>query len=300
MKKIRILFFVLVYNLQAQPVLEATHFPQQYTADVYKAYTTGYTNGNSGPNQIWDYSDIELLSSNWHISLVSDDTEQLGLMFPGANYFYYWDINGYPYYDTYQLSATSFDYTGYLDWDLIAAYEDFELTYTFPYTYNTVFTDSYSFSDQTVTKTYDAYGTLITPYGTFNDVIRQKIEKPSGTTYAWINAQNAQTLLRGTFTNSQVLFFKDTTHLNILENQSQAFMFYPNPVQNDFTIRYENATEEMFVTVCNTVGQLLITNKKLVSSSQVFSLSDLCPGVYIVKITNSQHQVLHTQKIFKS
>ena len=41
--------------IQAQPVLNASDFPQSFAANAFTASTTGFSNGTAGENQIWDF-----------------------------------------------------------------------------------------------------------------------------------------------------------------------------------------------------------------------------------------------------
>ncbi len=305
MKKIILLFLFLVSVSQAQPVLIADNFPTTYSATAFRAYTNGYTNGGSGANQVWDYSTINLEPLNYSVSLVPSETIPYADSFPTANYCYRFNDNGLFIYDPHLLDASSFESLSYIFDGFPVSYIDNAAIFQFPYIFNSVINDTYlsSIPDAQINsqiRTYDAYGILITPFGTFNNIMRQKIEGNGETNYIWFTNNPFQIIINGNFENDYVTFWKDTTNLSTNQISISTFSIYPNPTNSDVTIHIDKVFNETYVNVYDVLGKALITNEKFNGDYKNISLKDFASGIYIVKITDNENQVLYTQKIIKN
>jgi Secretion system C-terminal sorting domain len=306
MRKSILLFLFFAVTTQAQPVLNAADFPATYSADAYTAPTTGFTNGGSGADQVWDYSTMNLTPANYSYSIVPSETIPLASSFPTANYSYRFNDNGLIFFNMQKLQANSFESLGYIDGNFALNYLDTNLVFEFPYTYNSFFTDTYlpDYPDaelQTITRTYDSYGTLITPFGTFNDVMRQKVEQNGQIGYIWFTNNPFQIIVSGNFENQYVYFWKDTTNLSTNPVSKSVFMIYPNPTTGDFTIYCNNnLNKETFATVYDVLGKIVLPKQKMTNEIQTINSSKFTSGLYIVKITDSDNQLLQTEKIIKN
>ncbi len=293
------LFFAVVLN--AQPVLNAVNFPTEYSANVYRPLTAGFNNGLPGENQIWDYSTISLPASDQSYSLIPLDTIPWATsLFPEANYCFLYvnQVNDYHYYNFYKLTDSSFELVGYIDWDAIDVFTDYDIIFQFPYTYNSVITDTNQdiLPPSTVTITYDAHGTFITPYATFENVIRQKSVTPSRTYYTWYSTNPFEMLATGNFDNNFMNFYKNTT-LSVSKNKIMQFEISPNPTTG--VIDIENPSDyKGLITISDMRGNTIVTNKDLLNSNTL-DLKDCSSGIYIVTITTAEGNVLHTAKIIK-
>ena len=155
------------------------------------------------------------------------------------------------------------------------------------------------------------YSTLVTPIGTFNNVYYKSVF--STTSVGWSESKNFYTInpLRHILSinhgyhlfqyGGNYFLNRHTETLGIEEQQSQkAFFVFPNPTQDDFTIHYDNKLNvEAFVSVYDILGKELVSSIKANGNFNNISLKDFSPGLYIVKITNEENQVLHTEKIIK-
>ncbi len=305
MRIITMLLLLLFTASQAQPILDASDFPTEYSWTAYRTGTTGFTNGSSGANQIWDYSTMDIVETEYTITRIPIAEMPFYDQFPGANYCEKQNDNGFISYSAANLNSNTFESMGYVDGNNVVRYTDTNLVLQFPYTFNTVINDTYlsDIPDATLRsyrRTYDAYGTLITPFGTFTDVIRQKVENLTfgGIGYIWINSVNFQIILSGNFDDSIVYFFKDTTNLGVSQNHSQDFSIFPNPTQGDISIGNKQNFEGT-ATVYDMLGNVVNENKN-VALSNLISLTNCSAGVYFVKITDQNNQVLQTKKIIKN
>ena len=305
MKRITMLLLLLVSASQAQPVLTAPIFPTEYSVSVYRGSTVGFTNGSAGANQVWDYSQIITELSGLTMTVIPLATMPFLEEFPNASYCQKWSESGSTYYDVYNLNNNTFESIGFADENSYLRYSDTNLIFQFPYTFNTISTDTFledrpGSTADSQTRTYDAFGTLITPFGSFPDVIRQKLESNGSVSYTWFDSRTYQVILGGNFDNSEVYFFKETTNLGISKNENQDFSIYPNPTNDVFTIYNQNNLNHALVNVYDVSGKALITNEKFNSDYKNISLKDLSSGLYIVKITDNENQVLYNQKIIKN
>ncbi len=297
-------FFNFIILSTAQPVLTGTNFPMEYSSTAYRGSTTGFTNGSSRANQVWDYSAMSLTQTTLSVSLIPVSSMPFQSSFPTANYCYKINDNGLISYDIYKLNNNTFESLGYIDSDILIQYLDTKLIFQFPYTFNTVSNDLYlsNYPDatpQTEIRTYDGYGTLKTSFGTFTNVIRQKVETEGNTSYLWIDSHSFQVILSGNFNDPTVYFYKDN-NLGTSQNQNSIFLVYPNPTHDDFTIHLSNRINfETFISVYDAYGKTLISDEKFNEDYKKISLKDFSSGLYIVKITDSKNQILKTEKIIK-
>lgn len=303
MKRISVLFFLFfAVVLQAQPILNAVNFPTEYSAIVYRIKTDGFNNGLPGENQIWDYSSITLPASDVLYSLIPlESIPWATSFFPEANYCFLYlnQMNDYHYYNFYKLTDSSFELVGYIDWDAIDVFTDYDIIFQFPYTYNAVINDTYEDipSPSTVTITYDAYGTFITPYATFENVIRQKSVTPFRTIYTWYSTNPYEMLATGNFDDNFMNFYLDTT-LSVPVNQRKQFKISPNPTIGEITI--DNPFNFKGVIAVYDMQGIKILGKKDLLNSNTLSLKDCSSGIYLVIITDSNGRVLQSEKVIKN
>lgn len=290
----------------AQPVLTAADFPSSYSANALKAYTNGFTNGNPGENQIWDYSGINLIPTTLSYNLIPVQQAPHNTTFINSNYCYNFLDNATNIYNFYYLTEQSFEYQGYVFSISSPIYYQNSSTFLqFPYTYNTIINDTYqsTLPDSTLdtsTRIYDAYGTLITPFGTFTNVIRQKETSSSGIFYYWIATNPYQIILSGNF-NDTIIYFYQSNTLNTNQNiKDNSYSIYPNPTNGDFSIKNSNNfTNDITITVYDGIGKTIIKNQKIDTDFETISLKNFASGLYYVKISDKNNQLLHTEKIIK-
>jgi hypothetical protein len=199
MKKVYTLFVVMfllgiTQNSFAQPTLtlngQTPTLDTQYDVRYYSADNFTFAAGPSGPNQVWDFSNLGL-DQGWAInfSILAPEDALGHESFPDASFV--WLLNEFDAYNYYQITDDGMQLIGGISGDesfinYKEVFTDPEDALRFPATYG----DAYPFSstaDQElggvafgmVTRTgnveFDGYGTIITPYGTFENVLRMKI-----------------------------------------------------------------------------------------------------------------------------
>ncbi len=182
-----LLFCLLgVMSTKAQPIITSDQI-SPIVGDVFNlqyASTTSYNDpGVGGANVSWDYSKMIDSLSIFNIFVLSP-TGLFGVEnFPTANIAL---LNStQTFYDFYHVDSNSFGQVGQFDtfFNSLNSYVP-QLTRTkFPLKYNSVYTDSFSYSDPSLPAGYtvkgydtikiDAYGTLKLPKYTFKNVLRQ-------------------------------------------------------------------------------------------------------------------------------
>ena len=142
------------------------------------ADTNGISEGNSGANQTWNYPNLiktDSVSVHW---LLPSQTPYASL-FPASNLACL--DTCYNYFDS---SATKLELVGYFSHGTAVNYTNFETMLTYPFTFNSNFTDNFAAGyaqtgdslivNGTANVTADGYGLLNLPFGVFLNALRLK------------------------------------------------------------------------------------------------------------------------------
>lgn len=281
----------------AQPVLNAADFGTQLSAIGYSGSPSSLSQGNDGPDQVWDFSGLTL-TQNTTTTTVTVASAPLSSNFPSANYC--WKItnnNSISGYTFFSLSNSSFESLGLSILGQTNKYTDTSIMYTFPYTYNTTINDTYKgitdISPKSFTTVYDAYGTLITPLGTYTNVIRQK--KTEGTTvnYIWIQTNPFFILMEKTITNgtsSSINVFKNTSALGInpIEPKKEMAVF-PNPTHAELNLQLPEQQILDRVAITDITGKIVLEQ---VQNLNQINVSDLANGLYFIEVHSGNEKFI--------
>ncbi len=308
MKKIIfILISVLNFSIYAQPVLNASDInPIDISGNSYSGFSSTETTGASGANVTWDFSKLELVDSE-PFSAKSVLKAPFSSSFPSSNFFITFE-NGSDY-DYYNLTNSKMEYLGDSSKTSVGViYTNPETILIFPFTYNTVFNDTYQIPPFPIFNksiTYDAYGTLILPFETYSNVIRIKEIIDENVEYIWIKTNPYYEIMRASideFNGSLFFSVVELTNLSINENNTKTqFSIVPNPATNNFTIKNEDFDgKEIFLNVYNILGNQIIKDYKIDSNSENINISNFANGLYITTITDNKNTVLYSSKIIKN
>ena len=187
-----LLLMVLAVGVFAQPTLTSSWVvgpPVTFSTFTINSHGTGYHEGAGGPNQTWDFhTDTTQWQEN--NSYISSWSQQDSTYFPTATMGIHDYIVPASFYNDifYQLTGNVFSYLGYYNPAINELSKTKQEVFHFPFTYLSTFTDAYSgsysknyagtfqmsnFTEQD-TVIADGYGTLITPFYTFSNVLRVK------------------------------------------------------------------------------------------------------------------------------
>lgn len=309
MKKTSTLFslgLLLTGAAFAQPVINST---VTYTVGGQLESTNfngqGFVAGNGGPGQTWDFSTLQSTGAGTSV-VVDVASSPYGSSYPTATTC----IKTGNLYAYSLINSSGVSTLGAYNGQANIPYSDPEKTFKFPFAYQDVLTDNWqaSFTTQgistvrygTTKVTYDGYGTLTTPAGTFTDVARFKMEQDyydvmNGDTihykqdgYSWVKDGSRSLLATGKLTFNafgltQTTYFGSYTPgditLGVAEPEAmETLSIYPNPSSGPVTIESEGLS---FVNLLNLEGK--IVKGFPVSSNRVELSLDLPAGMYMAE-----------------
>lgn len=277
---------------------------------------TGVSPGSAGSVQTWDFSSLS--SDSTSILEFVNPTELDGFTdFPDATVGYNLFFNGQAVASVFfESSASAYRVLGTNPESPVTT-----LIYTnpmdimrFPVGFGQTFSDSFnieisgSFSyeqrGENVAEV-DGSGTLITPAGTFNNVLRMKsIETtqsvglpptPGGptisetTSYLFFSSEFPSVPLleyriSGDNINSNsdtTISYGDPSYLSITEKETNNFSIYPNPANNQITI--STTTSLQRVELLDLFGRVVIVEPNQNNTKAIINTSTVKSGVYMVR-----------------
>jgi hypothetical protein len=182
MKKVISIFvyiFLLPFAIFSQVILTDANIPSISDLETEVSIDpTGCSPGDPGPDQKWTFTNFALRDSmkdNW----INPQATPYFSTFPLSNVCLLDTC-----YNYYVKDDTSIELIGLVTSNTVIKYTNPYTILTFPFTYNSAFSDSFAasvsidsgFINQTgyVAVTGDAYGVLTLPIGTFNNALRIK------------------------------------------------------------------------------------------------------------------------------
>jgi len=288
----------------AQPVINYSNLNNNIRLENFLAEDVpNLSPGNAGANQTWDYSAIQA------------DSYGISENVPIANA---------PHRTTFTTANTCSHFTGSLGeiwtYSLITPtkYEEIGIVYVgvamvnlssnprtfveFPYTYNKTINDTYAVSGITYSFStlYDAYGTLRLPFGTFNNVVRQKRIENASTEYTWFNVNPFYPICTVNVSNgsSSITMIKNLGTLATEQFDGKSAVVSPNPTTDIVNIQFSEQMSGAIATeIFDISGKMIFSRTETASTHAEIDLSDFDSGVYFLKITNNGKT--STQKIIK-
>ena len=224
----------------------------------------------------------------------------------------------------FQINTTEFNLLGSRNFNMITRYNNPEQLISFPLDFEGQFEDDFdgqfytinqeslaTFFSGSITATYDAIGTLITPEGTFEDVIRIRTERivvdsnttadvtslftTTATVYTWyqgsigniiaslsISKTDTEVIIGGfSSQKSEGVETRTFTWMSSgLTTSASEFSFpnsfaaYPNPVQESLTIEFTGFCNcEGRIEVLNHLGQVMSRNTIKLQTGQQMQLN---------------------------
>ncbi len=301
---------------QAQPVIESAAFDYPAVPDFdYKNFLsmTAIEPGPAGADVQWDFSTRKLVAGTHFTTAVCPGDSDCGT-FATANQVLKTNI---PTKVFFAKSATELNQVGEFSPSSFTFLDPMKVL-EFPITYNQTFTDNFFGSgvvgirSGSVNSIIDGYGTLKTPEGIYYNVLRQKlVENTVATTsgqaiqmkithYYWM-AANQHHYIMSLIVNETVgspappvyAFSYATqesgTSIEDKEALAAAVSLYPNPANNNFTIKTGHLAATA-VTVYNLQGQRMLQREFVGKNAAALTLDNLqlAPGCYFVKITTDK------------
>lgn len=321
-KTLPLFLFLLLAGMQAQaqPVITSTQLLTIFTDTVSMLQTsTPPGPGPSGANVTWDFSGLSASDMKEAMRVGDCPGEPLCSDFPTANSYSkgIFLSTGNITYTMSRKTQQKLETTGSKDDTQPAiVYSDPKTEYEFPLSYQQTFGDTYTWSGNggtgsgMVDYTIDGYGTIITPMGTFSNVLRRKMVQRDTTTsggntivveivtYTWLRADQPGLILHyleGTLLSPaagpiQVVINygnnPPSTATGIGEPglSDASIQVYPNPVTDGhFRVRSEHLIR--YVCLTNLVGQTFYEAHTRNSTTD-FSINLVKPvaGTYLLTI----------------
>ena len=301
MKQIYLLLFLLLTGstVLAQPVLTAADFSNFSMTGHSLTDLTGITPGNAGANQTWDFSGISTASStSSYLMTVPFNTAPGFLNFPLANHCQKQLSTGstFWFYMFAKLTSSGLEYLGATTEQGIVAFQFSNTSYIpLPLSYTDTYTDTYQITTQTnpvlINHSYDAFGTLVTPYGTFTNVGRQKAVYTTDnyTYYQWFQTNPIHTLFEIRVDNTTNLVTSATIYDPVLAVNSYkstaTISVFPNPTRDIVNIQPPNNVSIDKITITDLAGKIVLT--QTTNTNQV-DVAHLANGMYIIEAVSGE------------
>lgn len=325
MRKITTLFaiaFSLGFSLKAQTITRAELFDVG-TSQIYrKADTTGVTEGPSGTGQNWDFSSLVNTPVVGTNDYTAPSAHPQGSFYASAN------LTFDPANDVWQMYESSADSIFLIGEKSTAntrlTYSDGAKLFDFPVAFNTPWTDSvhgvypdgfFSSVDRkgTYEVTFDAEGSLITPFMTFasskrvkyigifrdsswtgaanadNFLIRYEWYVPGRTAPVLILNKTQLILNNGNPQVNTEVWYADDNAVAINNAQNENLSIAPNPSAGSARLFLDLAQDaEMQIEVLNVVGERVsVINQEFFPAGKHsidLNTAGFAKGVYFVKL----------------
>ena len=300
-----------------------------------------YGPGGDGPNQVWDFSGAinDTISTT---SVVSVASTPFSSTFSGSDYAMGGGGDSYLFFTHDNSALTTTGAAG----DLVATGEIIEAPFTdpltlhqFPRTYDSEFDDTYAFEAEAdgsafsvervrlthnghVYDTTDAYGTLITPTGTYEvlrvkttdyttDVIEVQVlpfppifipfttVTDTTVTYSWHAKEQMLAIAEfafdsignpARFTYSSV---PPVSTVGVDELQEDNFQLFPQPANDKLCIQFINNISAHYAQIFGVNGNLI---KETQLTQSCLDTKDLSRGIYLLRIRNKNGVPLNVRK----
>lgn len=270
----------------------------------------------TGENCVWDFSGF-VTTSPFELGIYAPENSAYSQHFPEADCYFSHPGN---VHDFQKISEQSIARVGvYWSFFGLMVYSDYEMMMSFPFTYNSEFSDifqaSIEMSDPTyervgeVVVTADGYGTLVLPWGSISNVLRvnsvatyidsnEDFEIPDTLTNHLYYHPGALSFVAGA-NSAGVFTFMDEGMVNLIENVGpDALSFaYPNPANTFLNVPFWSSAGGGNVTLSNASGQMVIQESFISNDLGYIQLntSALSEGFYLLTITQGDKKL--TSKI---
>jgi len=301
-------------NLMISPMVD-----EVYTH--YRIDSSFITIEDGGIDQVWDYSNLAF-SDNEPWMYVSTEATMHAADFPGSN-IASMDEN-MCMAEFYQTSNNKLSYAGIFMDGLIMFFEDYKEQLHYPFSYGDSFTDDFStiynqsamhHRTGTVTVEADAYGTLMLPWGTLNEVLRIKTIEEMTDTFTFNNTlfqydyyyeiykfykpgirEPLMHFIYSSINGGDLLFtghYINETEVNaIAENSNGKITIYPNPVRNKLNIETTTSNPSSHYLITDIDGKLVWEGKYQFNGQKTLDVDFLKSGVYFLKIISGEEFIV--------
>jgi len=281
----------------AQPVLNdsSTVIPVGM-GDSVSVITSATSPGTGGANHTWDFSALTPVTGGY-AQFVTPASTPYAASYPAATRAVKIDIPSLGTIYEYDIVSNT-------KWEMLAGNVTASSGDNYTANPKTMVPFSFHFSDvvvdtfyknatgpYTVEMTYDGYGTLVTPFGTYNNVIRMKRSFGGNDYYYdWYSTSPYLSIVVSYDNNTQKFTFtgSSTTGVNKVTAAKANVIIYPNPFSETTKIAV-NTTEDLtkaIFTLADLTGRVV---KEMPANTHELLLSreGLNPGIYFYSINTN-------------
>lgn len=277
-------------NSFAQPVIvNGNNIPAVgFSASVSTVQSSSTDITNTGANHTWDFGTYTFQPVGT-MQVIAPSSAPMGSSFLSANY-------AFSFAGTYSFFNVSGTKNECLASTITGAGSGNDYSpnpktlLKFPFNYNDTDTDTWQKvgdSPNTITFTYDGYGTLITPFGTYTDVVRVHENYGVGDDdYRWyiLNPLTEVAIYEHSTTTLYAIGATQVpTNMEEHGKHTVAMSVYPNPANSTVTIA--NISNGSLLVITDITGRVLHTEEAN-AETVTMNVDQFGAGVYLVKVEN--------------
>ena len=315
----------LLFNVTiclAQPILTASGINSRIGERGTFTNTSYVDPGNAGPNQTWDLTSMSGTLGD-PSTVVSASSTSYGYKFPNANIAGSNPKTGQTTY--FKTSEKALQFCGTATTATVLAYSDMEDLLRFPFAFTNSYNDSWAtqfenggntfYRTGVSTVTADGYGTLITPNGTYADVMRVHfVQVYQDSTYIGYPYKIS-------YKNDEYMWYKEGIHIQLaavftvttsigspikagayatgnvgiddLPEWSNSLHLFPNPASDKVNLDFTSYNrQQVEVRLYNAVGQQVdVTQSKenaLDLNRIQLDVAGLAEGIFFAQIVSDE------------
>ena len=308
-------------NLFSQPTLtyNNTGLVVGDNFTVHNIDISGLTAGNAGANQTWDFSSA-VSNGTTNVSFVDPATAPNGSSFPTANL----ATSQNSVWDFYLTTSSDHARVGADNGAQLVDYSASQVQLVFPMGYQDMYVDSFAATlsgafpldrSGTITVEADGWGTLITPDGTYQNVLRIKYvedygDEFNGTPFAQYNSEIYTWYQPGThypifsMTTFTIAGSSTTSYGGYLDAVSVSrsgpnhsdiqLTAYPNPASEQVTVAANlGKPAPLEFSLINASGASVWERQvpgRMTEIREEISLRDLPAGIYLLQVRSNEQR----------
>lgn len=302
---------------------------------VYNAVEDAPSPGPAGANVTWDFSNETISETIGNYTVMTPAQVDGSENFPGATMVWTVDmgfgiLSSFMSFDNNAFTSYGGQFEG-AGFSSVSTYTDPIVNFTYPLVYQNTGSDVYSGTSSGVSAeiefsgdqsfVVDGYGTVITPYGTYSNVLRvtttdTKTTNASGfeivsnsTETNWYSPDypapvmsilhsedyNDGTNIDSSKSMSALVSYTPASTTGLADRYNQnVFNIYPNPASDHITLTFDDVKANSVLNIYSSTGKLVETRS--IQSHQKTDVTTLSPGLYIAVILVDGKQ--YAQKSF--
>ena len=275
----------------AQPVVNASDVTSNFSANFYFSEAEGFSPGNPGADQTWDFSNLDIAQLGQITALPVSGTPYES-SYPTANYTTFYEGDFGSTWSYYKVDEQKYELISSIYPGVFATIytQNPKTVVEFPMVFGSAFSDTYKSSETpqeiTYSATYDAYGTLILPFGTYHNVIRQTTIDDGVVNYIWYNLHPFFPILQTSLEDNGLGILQYNGDLSDRDYTSSHFLIAPNPATSEIAVSLDARNLPATARLYDISGKQL-QNSEITTVDSKMDVSQLSSGMYLLKIQDA-------------